>query len=399
MNLLKALIKFWVVFLVFIAVSCGSDNNEEPVIQNEYLVSSSKVSAFSAGQVALFTSQFGLSDVNDLLVNGFETYKIEYSTEFLGQSIIASGLINIPIGDGVFPIVSLQHGTIAANADAPSVNPTENLLFSAVASAGYIAVVPDFIGFGSSADIVHPYYYEPHIAEPIVDMLRATKEFLVENEIQYDDKLFLGGYSEGGYATMVTHKLIENSFDNEFNLIASAPASGGYDIKHMQEYFFSLETYHNPFYLAFVGLSYETVLGTNIIPLIFQEPYASNIPTLFDGSKSGSEINALLTDNVSDLLTEDFLTNFDTDAKYSEIKTKFIENSPLNWVPKASMYMYHGTSDITVPYSNSEASYDKLIVAGASKDIVQFIPIEGANHSTGALPYFIDVLRKFEALK
>lgn len=399
MKSLKFMQKLLFVLLTLSIWTCGSDDNEESIVANKYLVSSSLVSSITSTQVALFSGQLGLSNVSDLLIYGFSTYTIEYKTTFLGEQITASGLVSIPISDLSFPLASIQHGTIAANEDAPSVSPLDNIFSSAIASAGYVAIVPDFIGFGSSADKVHPYYFEPHIALPIVDMIKATKEFLKENNIGYKDELFLGGYSEGGYATMVTHKLIENSFNEEFNLIASAPASGGYDIKHMQEYFFSLETYNNPFYMAYVGLSYQTVLNSSLLPGIFQEPYASNIPMLFDGTMSGSQINASLTSNVSDLLTPNFLNNFDTDVEFSEIRTSFIENSPVNWIPKAPIYMYHGTADITVPYENSQMSYDKLIAAGASEDIVKFIPLENATHATGVVPYFIDVLKKFDALK
>jgi len=393
-------LKNLVLLIVIISfVGCGSDESSEPVILNDYLTSSVKLQSYSSTDVASVAGAFGLSEVSDLLTLGFTVHKIEYKTQYLGEEITASGLISIPTSTASFPLMSLAHGTIASNSEAPSQNITSNLLFVAVASAGYITIVPDFIGFGSSADKIHPYYFEEHIATPCVDMIRAAKEFLKQESIAYEDKLFLGGYSEGGYVTMVTQKLIETSFPDEFNLVASAPSSGGYDVKHMQEYFFSLSTYQQPFFIAYVSMSYKTVLGLDFIADVFKEPYASRIPALFDGSKSGGLINAELTDNVSDLLTENFLANFDTDAKFEPIKNAFLANSPVNWIPKTRTFMYHGTLDITVPYNNSVVSYNKLLAAGASTDIVSFTPLENKTHTTGAIPYFIDVLKKFDALK
>lgn len=399
MNIFLKISKYPVIILLSVLVSCSSDDTEGPGSVRNYLVSSEFVSTSFGSQTASLAALAGLVNASSLFVNDFQTYKIEYKTDYLGEEIVASGLISFPSDGRSYPFISMQHGTIAADAGAPSTNPSDNVVFSAIASAGYITIVPDFIGFGSSVDKVHPYYFEEHIAMPIIDMIRAAKEFLDEKDIPHDNDLFLAGYSEGGYATMVTHKLIESDFSNEFNLIASAPAAGGYDIKDFQEYFFSLETYHQPFYMAFVGLSYETVLGTSLIPEIFNEPYASQIPDLFDGSNSGSEINAELTTNLSDLLTANFLNNFETDPKFAEVKNAFIANSPVNWIPKAPIYMYHGTADITVPFDNSVVTYDKLIAGGASPSLVTFTSLEGKTHATGAIPYFDDFLVKFDAMK
>jgi len=397
MCILQKLSRFLLIILLFNLSGCSSDEENDP-IEYEYIIFSEFISSSSGDLTRSLAKLNGLVESNELFDHDFQTHRIEYKTEFLGEEIVASGLLSIP-NFGPHPFISLQHGTIAADAAAPSNNPEDNFVFSAIAAAGYITLVPDFIGFGSSVDEVHPYYYEEHIATPIVDMVRAAKEYLDVMGITYKDELFLAGYSEGGYATMVTHKLIESEFSNEFNLIASAPASGGYDIKHFQEYFFTLETYPQPYCMAFVGLAYETVLGTDLISEIFNEPYASNIPSLFDGSNSSSVINAALTTNVSEFLTADFLNDFETDPKFSAIKSAFIANSPVDWIPQAPMYMYHGTADITVPFENSVVTFDKLIAAGASPSTLTFISLEGKTHATGAVPYFDDFLVKFDALK
>ena len=184
-----------------------------------------------------------------------------------------------------------------------------------------------------------------------------------------------------------------------FNLVASAPASGGYDVKGMQDYFFGLTTYHQPFYLAFVAASYKTSYGfEQALSDYFQEPYTSNILDYFDGSLGSGEINANLTDVIADLLQPDFLDSPE-DPKFANIVDKFTENSLNNWTPTIRMMMYHGDADITVPYSNSVDTYNDFINLGVSSDIVSFATIEGANHATGFAPYILDALNEFEELK
>ena len=129
---------------------------------------------------------------------------------------------------------------------------------------------------------------------------------------------------------------------------------------------------------------------TDPLSNFFQEPYASKIPDLLDGSKSSGEINNELTEVVSEYLHPDMINNFDSDAKYSEFKQALIANSLLDWIPTAPMRMYHGTADITVPFSNSEVTFEKLKENGAGDNLL-FIPIEGADHSSGFLPMFKDV--------
>src|SRR4029078_9011448 len=127
---------------------------------------------------------------------------------------------------------SFQHGTIAAHSQAPSVlplNSSELILYAALASPGFITDAPDFIGFGSSSNVMHPYYVQDLTASAVIDMLKAAKELAREKGITFNSKLFLSGYSQGGYATMATHKAIEKNGLDGYDLIASFPSSGGYD--------------------------------------------------------------------------------------------------------------------------------------------------------------------------
>ena len=132
---------------------------------------------------------------------------------------------------------------------------------------------------------------------------------------------------------------------------------------------------------------------------IFNEPYASIIPEYFNGKYSGYEINSVLSDDMSELLTSNFINNIYTDADLKIIVDAFEENSLDQWIPKNKMIMYHGTDDITVPYQNSVDTYNSFISLGADKNIVEFIDLIGENHSSGSLPYIVSLFDEFEKLK
>ena len=131
----------------------------------------------------------------------------------------------------------------------------QTLFYAAMASTGLITVVPDLIGFGSSKEILHPYYVEETSALVVVDGFRAVRELLKQEEISSDGELYLRGYSGGGYVTMGTQKYIEEYDLEYFDLKASFPAAGGYYMKGVRDVFFDQEIYESPNFMAYIAES------------------------------------------------------------------------------------------------------------------------------------------------
>lgn len=383
--------------IILLAFSCTSDFEQREVL---FYNDSEKINEYSAESIKTLFSNFGFSSIAKEVKYDIVVYKFYYNTTYNGRDIVASGLISLPITDDGIPIVSFQHGTIVAHDDAPSVGWDDYITLTYMSAAGYIMIMPDYIGFGSSDDVIHPYYVADYYGSSIIDMIKAAEEFAFIEGARFNGELFLAGYSEGGYATMAAHKAIEENPIQGMELIASAPASGGYDVKSFQEYFFGLETYNQPFFMGFVAASYDAnYFSSSSLSDYFNDPYASVISEAYDGSKNGGDINSLLTTNVAELLKADLIENIDISSEYAEFVDAMNINSLVDWVPEAQMFMYHGTSDITVPYQNSVTTFEKLIAAGASEEKLKFINLEGKNHNSGAIPYFIDVVQKFNDLK
>ncbi len=317
-----------------------------------------------------------------------DIYKISYSTEYKGEEIVASGVVALPVMEEAKGTLSFQHGTIAADEQAPSNSLTTNdlLVYATVASAGLVVSIPDYIGFGASVDIMHPYYDEDLTASAVVDQLYAARELATAAGLSMSDDLYLAGYSQGGYATMATHKYYEEQDIDGFDLKVSFPAAGGYDVKGVRDYFFEQETYGEPFFIAYVAESYRVTYDwSSPLTTYFKEPYASRIPNLFGGDLSGSEINMQLTTVIDELVAEDYLENTN-DAKYDEINEAFENNSLTDWTPGIDMIMYHGSADITVPYENSVEVFNHF-----NTNKVSFITITDGTHSTSFIPYLEDL--------
>jgi len=389
--------KSLLILIIPILLSCSEENTATLLEKN--LISSSFKLDFSKNEILSFLQLSGISGLESYFQYDIELHEITYETTYLGQSIEASGLVAFPKTSNAMPMLSFQHGTIASDNEAPTEDNTSSIL-SGLASTGYVFMIPDFIGFGISSDVLHPYYNKALSASVVLDMVTAVQQLASQEGYRLNNKLYLTGYSEGGYVTLAAHQSFESNPIEDIELIASAPAAGGYDIKGVQEYFFAQETYHQPFFLPYVYLSYVSTGEIDLVPKdLFNEPYATGILDLFDGSLSGSQINAQLTTNISELLTEEFLDELNTNPKYDGLNAAFEDNSIDDWVPEIPVILYHGNADITVPYQNSVDVYNQLLELGTNDENLEFITLEGYNHTTGITPYIEAMIKKFDSFK
>ena len=392
------MIKIKSYLIIFLLIFSSCDNSDE--ITRVHIDTYTKLFTITNDNIITIVQDSEFENLKDYLEYGISLYTITYNTTYKGKNIKASGLVSFPDTDKGMPILNFNHGTTSLHADAPTEDLIQYSFFSNAASAGYIFVIPDYLGFGVSEDIVHPYYRSDITGQTVVDMIRATKELARIEGYNFNGDVFLSGYSEGGFATMSAHHNMEENNYKGLNLVASAPASGGYDITGMLDYFLSKETYHVPYYIAYVAMGYKTSYDWDLpLSAMFNDPYASLIPSYFNGKYSGYEINSVLTDDLSLLLTSNFRNNINSDPDLKIIVDAFEENSLNNWIPKKKMLMYHGTDDITVPYQNSVDTYNNFISLGADKSIIEFIQLQGENHSSGSIPYIVDLFDRFNELK
>jgi pimeloyl-ACP methyl ester carboxylesterase len=384
-------------------ISCSKDNDPGPPQDEEILVTATLVDSKTASELQFLVQLSGQVLDPAFFKYDVNLYKVTYKTSYKEDQVIASGLVALPVTREPVEMVSFQHGTILQYGEAPSVKDEDSfdvVVYEAAASTGFITLVPDYLGFGESKNIFHPYYVEKATADAVTDLIQAAQELALTEEINFTEKLFLAGYSQGGYATLAAHKAIEQEPLQNVDLIASFPAAGGYDIKAVQEYFFDLQEYEHPYYMAYIAKSYQTYYNhANLISDFFNEPYATRIPTLLNGMNSQSFINDQLTTNIAALVKADVLANIDTNPSYAYLVNAFEENSLTDWVPTKKIFFYHGNADTTVPYDNSVLTFQKLTANGTSPGLLQLITLEGADHNTGVEPYIADVIKKLQELK
>ena len=325
-------------------------------------------------------------------VYGQRVYKIVYgSVDIHGNPIKASGVIVVPKGMPKivdkqlgYSLVLEHHGTIFKQSDAPSVQseatmmPGKNASVIFTSLSGFITLMPDYVGFGESRGKVHPFVMK-RLAEDAVAMLKAAKAFLQDRDIKLNGQLFVSGYSEGGYAAMATLQKLE---DRGEAVAMAAPMAGPYDLNKTAFGVLSKSQLSVPAFMANVAYAYTTAYG---VPLenVINEPYASKLPALLDGSHEINEIDTALTKKTTGadgLFSPAFVNDFFTDDAHW-FKSAALEQSVYAWAPQTPLKLLHCQGDEVIPFDISQATYATMLAMGAND--VQLIPIEAALQEQG----------------
>jgi hypothetical protein len=223
----------------------ASSNQRGTLVDNPALrVASLSAPAFTA-QLDATSSGPQLIELAGTPACGVDFYYFKYWTIAPdGSAQMASGALMVPTGTaapctGPRPIVLYAHGTttdsaynIADISDASnSANSEAAAVATVFAAQGYIVVAPNYLGYDISTLGYHPYINGAANAIDMMDALTAARAALLTTftpGTSDSGKLYVTGYSEGGYVAMATVRAMQAA--NE-SLTASAPSSGPYALE------------------------------------------------------------------------------------------------------------------------------------------------------------------------
>jgi pimeloyl-ACP methyl ester carboxylesterase len=362
----------------------------ETIEEKSSLIKAEKVATLPAAMLQQLAGAYGSSLKADIKYD-VAVYKIQYSTTYQDKDTEASGLVALPVNRTTpAPVLSVQHGTIFHHDEAPSAMKGGLTGFEFFAGGGYITLIPDYLGFGASSHLLHPYYHQRYTGLAVVDMIKAAKALYAQEKLEANGQLFLAGYSEGGYATLAAQKEIEQNPSHGLRVTASGAGAGGYDLTEMLADVIAGKPYSYPAYLAYVLMSYNSAYAWNR-PLtdFYREPYATRLKGLFNGQHSGGAINQQLTTNTQQLFSEQFLAALRGDGEQA-LKQALADNSFNSWVPQSPTRLYHGTADVIVPFANSEHTFSRMKAAGAPN--LTLVPIKGGTHGSSFIPMLLDLV-------
>lgn len=277
------------------------------------------------------------------------SYRLNYvTTDKSGAKVTASGLVSVPVkaAGARSPVLSYQHASTFRNNQAPSIKVEAVEPPLVLASLGYIVVSPDYVGFGTSYGVEHPYLTSSPSSRAVIDMLSAAQTWRRQAGVADNGQLFLAGYSEGGYATMAAHRAIhQQGGELKTQLQAAVPGAGPYDVQEtldeqldrVRKLFPPLALLIDPDHLSDASESVRNEVRRLLLRQMVPEDGDVRYQTLF--------MDRFLADDKAGIAAE--------------------HSVHLGWAPSVPVYLFHGRGDLTVPYSAAESARDTLRAAGA----------------------------------
>ncbi len=309
-------------------------------------------------------------------------------------------------------LIAYPHGTELKRDRVPSRNAGDEWVLGAAAAlvGGYAVAMPDLPGMGGAdPPAYHPYCHGPSLAYAVADMIQAVIEAFDRDlrfDYAWDDRLYIVGYSAGGYAAMATVRELQLNADRYPGLRVTGAACMGAPLDlsgAMRKLMVDRELqYTRAYFLPYVILGYHAVFPGEVFDPdeCFNPVLLPDILSWMDGSRTGTEVDTLLADrlgvdkehiNPRSLLNSDWVARQLDDEVYETSDAGRILRANdvwSGWTPNGPMLLLHSPDDECVPIANSQTAFDAFVAAGAG-DHVSFHrigrPGDGFTHVKAAL--------------
>ncbi len=364
---------------------------------------------------------------------------------------------------GKRPIVLYAHGTTTDKTyNLASINDNKNPAYSelleisaAYAAQGYIVIAPNYAGYDISTLPYHPYLIAAQQSQEMIDALATGRGALKKkppHTISDSGRLFVTGYSQGGYVAMATAKEMDRQ---GIKLTASVPMSGPYALAAFGDAMFGGRpnlgmARYAALFLTGLQKAYGNIYQSP--KEVYTAPYAEGIETLLPSTfafnelaKAGKLPNATFQSapNGVDILekispvsmesslgfdAKNYLVNTDYRARYvadmlknpdgsvnntssslpaeapqNTLRQALKDNDLRSYIPKSPMLMCGGGKDPIVFFDvNSKLMTENLIQASKAGKAVAFAQLDvdasatpGTFTSVGLSPKTTQTLKQF----
>ena len=329
-----------------------------------------------------------------------------YRSEYKGQPIILSGNMYVPKSKQCRGLIMACHYTYAALSESPSQGPTLSAL---LATKGYAVVDADFVGFGVTYQLVHPYLDKTATARAVADMGRLARPFLEANGYTFlTDNIYIFGYSQGGHAATAVQEFIESHPDYYADLPLTKVFCGGgpYDPKVTYDIAKETDVIGFPAVVPMFlqGTIYANDLNDPTLELpITEADFLSAEMMKDDRYKLWLNSKAYTMDQVNLLMKDIGCGKFSTilrpealgGEEYAPNKilfAKLSENATTTYCPKTPMYIFHSTGDDVVAFANAEMLQKAFRERGADESRITYDFGDYGVHRSGLLKFHMNVL-------
>ncbi len=295
---------------------------------------------------------------------------IEYTTQDRGRAVSATAAVAYPTDvepGAALDVVLFLHGTSGfTDACAPSRSFEGKGLAALLASLGFVAVAPDYIGLKSIGDptgFLHPYLVGEPTAIASLDSVRAASRWLAERTGTPcpSPRVALFGGSQGGHAALWVDRLAPY-YAPEIDLVGGVATVPPADIVGQIQRALTMPVDGTANAIGMFGTVASWYGIGERLDEVFAAPYDTDIPALLAGGCDFGDF-AGMVESPADVFTETFL---------SEVAAEGVESlDPWGCIVRES-----GLTTTTVDrIGDDPPSYGILVVLGEDDPLVH-TPIE-----------------------
>ncbi|SDY88919.1 hypothetical protein SAMN05421504_107327 [Amycolatopsis xylanica] len=332
---------------------------------------------------------------------GVDAYRVVYRTiDANGRPTTASGLVALPRRAGSPRVVSYTHGTRTGRDDVASMTPEtmDRPAVLLIASAGYAAVAPDYLGLGAGPGF-HPYGDKASEATASVDLLKAAREFAARQHRKLDRDVYLTGFSQGGHAAMALGKALRDGADPGSRVRGLAPINGPYDVQHaelpgvLDNGEVAPET--GTFYLAYWTVSMNRLHRIYDRPEEVFNPGYLGVEALFDGSLGEDKIFPQLPPRPELLFTPQYIERMRHPAG-GLLDAIRATDGTCSWRVTVPIRLFAARGDTDVTITNAKHCQAELARRGVEAPVTD---LGGIDHYASFFQALPQVLGWFDGLK
>ena len=378
----------------------------------------------------VFSALLGDMQTGATLITGepkcaITAYTLQYKTVGgLNEAADASAALMLPSGPdaacaGPRPVLLYAHGT-TVDKDFSMARLNENgearLVAAMFAAQGFIVVAPNYVGYDTSSLRYHPYLNGEQQANDMIDALRAARHCFDALGAKPSERLFLTGYSQGGYVALATQRAMQAGYASEFRVTRAAGLSGPYALSQFVDTIFGGSPTRGV--TAFLPLLINAGQKSNTgvyasSSEVYEAQYASGIETLLPGSLTTGDLVRQGRLPATALFARDSLPqgagagNFFAD--HNLIKTSYrsdfladlaarpcnvnpadplncnphnglrklsLKNDLRSYLPAAPLLLCGGRQDPIVPFSNTDAAANYFRARGIAANALSVVDLE-----------------------
>ncbi len=320
-----------------------------------------------------------------------------------GETAVLSGLVILPLDNFDRPVfrtvLGFQHGTQLERRLVPScfnihrpLDFVEVLIAAVFAMSGFTVVMADYPGLGIDPG-EHPYVNARPLAVAVTDLLLAVKAEQNGLSGGADPRVYLIGYSEGGYATMATAREIQSNrqYAATLRVSAAAPMGGPHDLSGtMRRLMLRNDPYGaDGYYMLLTLRGFRACYGDDYDGGIFTktkalQPEYQFLFDLADGYHPLDEIHKYMPEVPRTILAPAFIAELEDTG--SLLCQALRDNDLYRWMPEMPMHLYHGSADDRVPYANSRIASAGFFQRGRMIPAIPTfgLPLPGSEHLKAA---------------